>query len=63
MTSERITITYYDGVDYKLAVAMVLNAIRNGIEKGEAISFSNNIGVDMTDNTKYPSFKVWRIKH
>ena len=63
MKSKRITITYYGDVDYELAVDMVQNAVKNGIEKGELITFSNDLAVDMADNTKYPSFKVWKIKH
>lgn len=61
--SKRITITYTDDVSFQEAVTMVKHAIDNNIEKGECITFINDLAVDMASNTKFPSYYVWKVKN
>lgn len=49
--SKRITITHTDEVSCSDAVTMVKYAIENGIDRGECITFSNGLAVDMTRDT------------
>lgn len=61
--SRRITITLTDDLRYLDAVTTVMYAIKNDIEKGECITFSNGFAVDMAKDTKFPSYYVWKIKN
>lgn len=58
--NHRITITHTKDVSCLEAVTMVKLALENKIEKGECITFSNNLATDMSATTKFPSFHVWR---
>ena len=60
--SQRITLTHTDEVSCSDAVTLVKYAIENGIDMGECITFSNGLAVDMTRDTKFPSYVVWKIK-
>ena len=61
--SKRITITHTNDVSFQEAVTIIKYAIDNNIEKGECITFSNDLAVDMASNTKFPSYYVWRVKN
>lgn len=61
--SKRITITHTNDVSFNEAVTMVEYAINNNIDKGECITFSNGLAVDMARDTKFPSYYVWRVKN
>ena len=61
--SKRITITHTEDVSCLDAVKMVKLAIENGIDKGECITFSNGLAVDMSKYTKFPSYYVWKMKN
>ena len=56
----RITITHTKDVSCLEAIAIVKLALENKIQKGECITFSNDLAIDMSTTTKFPSFYVWK---
>ena len=61
--SKRITITHADDIEPVSAIRAVRLVMEEGnIQPGEVITLTNNLAVDRSAKTRFPSFYVWRMR-
>lgn len=58
----RIYITHSDMVTLQEAIEAVYACLVNDVDPGEYARLSNGLAVMYKDETKHPSFQVWRTK-
>lgn len=58
--SKRITVTHSDDVTPLDAIAAIHASLAHGATPGSVTTLTNNLKVEYSDATKFPSFYVWK---